>query len=133
MTVQVLLYVFLDIGLDELDKSYISCIHLNYFNIHFSFKATAYGDGVYFAVNASYSCQGAYSRPDANGSKKIYYCAVLTGEYTLGKQGMRVPPPKPDGGKDALYDSVVNNVSNPIMYIIFNDTQAYPLYIITFK
>ncbi|XP_052771703.1 protein mono-ADP-ribosyltransferase PARP14-like [Mya arenaria] len=96
-------------------------------------NATYFGDGVYFAVNASYSCQDIYSRPSAQGLKKIYYCAVLTGEFILGKAGMRVQPPKPNAGKNALYDSVVNNVAGPAMYIIFNDTQAYPLYIITFK
>ncbi|WAR21746.1 PAR14-like protein [Mya arenaria] len=96
-------------------------------------NATAFGDGVYFAVNANYSCSDTYSRPGAQGLKKMYYCAVLTGEFILGKSGMRVQPPKTNAGKNALYDSVVNNVAGPAMYIIFNDTQAYPLYIITFK
>ncbi|XP_052770988.1 protein mono-ADP-ribosyltransferase PARP14-like [Mya arenaria] len=96
-------------------------------------NATAYGDGVYFAVQASYSCSNTYSRPGTQGFKRVYYCAVLTGVFDLGKGGMRVPPPNPKGGKNALFDSVVNNVANPGMYIIFNDTQAYPLYIVTFK
>ncbi|WAR21771.1 PAR14-like protein, partial [Mya arenaria] len=96
-------------------------------------NATAFGDGVYFSVNANYSCQDTYSRPGTQGLKKMYYCAVLTGEFILGKSGMRVQPPKPNAGKNALYDSVVNNVAGPAMYIIFNDIQAYPLYIITFK
>ena len=52
----------------------------------------------------------------------------------MGKQGMRVPPQKPSGAAShALYDSVVNNVQNPSMFIIFNDTQAYPDYLVTFK
>ncbi|WAR21775.1 PAR15-like protein [Mya arenaria] len=96
-------------------------------------NATAFGDGVYFAVNAKFSCQDAYSRPNTQGLKRVYYCAVLTGEFILGKSGMRVQPPKPNAGKNALYDSVVNNVAGPDVYIIFNETQAYPLYIITFK
>lgn len=94
--------------------------------------ATAFGDGVYFAVNASYSCSDTYSRPGTGGIKRMYYCKVLTGKSILGKHGMRVLPPRPDA-KDALYDSATNNVSNPGMFIIFNDTQAYPLYIISFK
>ncbi|XP_052226217.1 protein mono-ADP-ribosyltransferase PARP14-like isoform X1 [Dreissena polymorpha] len=96
-------------------------------------NATVHGDGVYFAVNSAYSCSNTYSRPDANGVKKIYYCAVLTGEFTAGRGGMRVPPPKPSGGQNALYDSVTDNTVNPTMFIIFNDTQAYPLYIINVK
>lgn len=93
-------------------------------------NATAFGDGVYFAVNASYSCQTRYSPADGLGNRHIYLCKVLTGEYTLGKNGLRVPPVK---NNHILYDSLVDNTTNPGMYIIFNDTQAYPEYLITFK
>ncbi|WAR21749.1 PAR14-like protein [Mya arenaria] len=96
-------------------------------------NATVYGDGVYFAVQASYSCHNTYSRPGTQGIKRVYYCAVLTGVFTSGTQGMRVQPPNLNVGKNALYDSVVDNTANPGMYIIFNDTQAYPIYIVTFK
>ena len=51
----------------------------------------------------------------------------------MGKSRMRVPPSKPGRDAHALYDSVVNNVANPGMYIIFNDTQAYPDYLVQFK
>lgn len=64
----------------------------------------------------------------------MYLCKVLTGEFVMGKNGMRVPPQKPSGASaHALYDSVVNNVQNPSMFIIFNDTQAYPDYLVAFK
>lgn len=64
----------------------------------------------------------------------MYMCKVLTGEYTNGNGGMRIPPPKPSpGGAHILYDCVVNNVRSPSMYIIFHDTQAYPEYMILFK
>ncbi|XP_062610602.1 protein mono-ADP-ribosyltransferase PARP14-like [Saccostrea cucullata] len=95
-------------------------------------NAVAYGEGVYFAVNAGYSAQDTYSRRDPSGNKRMYLCKVLTGEFTVGKGGMRVPPAK---GQQShiLYDSVVNNMANPVMYIIFNDTQGYPDYLITFQ
>ncbi|XP_052770990.1 protein mono-ADP-ribosyltransferase PARP14-like [Mya arenaria] len=112
----------------------VDSVNAHGFNMSYCGKnATAFGNGVYFFVNANYSCQDTYSRPGTQGLKKMYYCAVLTGEFILGKSGMRVQPPKPNAGKNALYDSVVNNVAGPAMYIIFNDTQTYPLYIITFK
>lgn len=62
----------------------------------------------------------------------MYLCRVLTGDYTLGKQNMIVPPAK---GAIAVqkYDSVVDNTGNPSMFVIFHDTQAYPEYLITFK
>ncbi|XP_052218545.1 protein mono-ADP-ribosyltransferase PARP15-like [Dreissena polymorpha] len=96
-------------------------------------NAVVFGDGVYFAVNASYAASDTYSIPDPNGVKRMYYCGVLTGEYAMGKAGMRVTPPKPSGGKNALFDSVTDNLQNPGMFIIFNDTQAYPLYIVHFR
>lgn len=99
----------------------------------FSFVATAYGEGVYFAVNAGYSASDTYSRPDAQKLKRMYLCNVLTGEYTRGQSGMRVPPTKAGQQAHILYDSVVDNTGGPGMFIIFNDTQAYPAYLITFQ
>lgn len=93
--------------------------------------ATAYGDGVYFARDASYSAQDTYSVRDSNGDKRMYLCKVLTGEYTIGDYGMRTPPLK--SKPHIVYDCVVNDTSNPVMYIIFHDAQAYPEYMITFK
>lgn len=95
--------------------------------------ATAFGDGVYFAVNAGYSASDTYSKPDPQGLKRMYLCNVLTGEYTKGQSGMRVPPTKPGQQAHILYDSVVENPTTPGMFIIFNDTQAYPSFLITFK
>ncbi|XP_061194487.1 protein mono-ADP-ribosyltransferase PARP14-like [Saccostrea echinata] len=95
-------------------------------------NATAYGNGVYFAVNASYSASSTYSPPDISGNRRVYRSRVLTGEYCPGRGGMKVPPNKPGGGH-ILYDSVVDNTSNPGIFVIFNDTQAYPEYLITFQ
>ncbi|XP_053389479.1 protein mono-ADP-ribosyltransferase PARP14-like [Mercenaria mercenaria] len=96
-------------------------------------NATMFGNGVYFAVSARYSCTNTYPRPDPSGVKRVYYCRVLTGEFTQGKQGMRVTPNKGGAGSTALYDSVVNRPGSPGMFIIFHDTQAYPEYLISFK
>ena len=61
----------------------------------------------------------------------MYYCKVLTGEYTTGKGGLKVPPIK-DAENQMWFDSVVDNVESPSMFIVFSDTQAYPKYLITF-
>lgn len=97
-----------------------------------SFSAACYGNGTYFAVNASYSASNTYSRPNQNGEKCMYLCRVLAGDFALGQQGMKVPPPKPSSPIDK-YDSVVDNMSGPSMFIVFHDTQACPEYLITFK
>ncbi|XP_041369514.1 protein mono-ADP-ribosyltransferase PARP15-like [Gigantopelta aegis] len=94
-------------------------------------NATYFGDGVYFAVSANYSARDTYSRPDPQGHKYMYYASVLTGDFAKGQQGMRVPPVK-STNKSQLHDSVVNDVNNPQIFVIFNDTQAYPDYLIKF-
>ncbi|XP_033829096.1 protein mono-ADP-ribosyltransferase PARP14-like [Periophthalmus magnuspinnatus] len=91
--------------------------------------AAMYGKGSYFAVDPAYSAQG-YSAPDAKGHKRLYVALVLVGEYTTGQGGMITPPAK--NGPSDLYDSVTDRVPNPSMFIIFNDVQAYPQYLITF-
>ncbi|XP_078477030.1 protein mono-ADP-ribosyltransferase PARP14-like isoform X2 [Lampetra planeri] len=109
-------------------------INTNGFNRSYCGKnAVVYGNGVYFAVNASYSAHNKYSPPDANGSKWIYRARVLTGDYTLGTKGMIEPPPRDRSVSSALlYDSVTDD-KNPEVFVIFNDTQAYPEYLIKFK
>lgn len=97
-------------------------------------NAACYGNGTYFAVNASYSASNTYSKPNQNGEKFMYVCRVLTGDFALGQQGMIVPPAKGTGTiSTGLYDSVVDNMANPSMFVVFHDIQAYPEYLITFK
>ena len=63
----------------------------------------------------------------------MFYARVLTGEYTLGYSGLKVPPAKdPSKSTVILYDSVVDNMNAPNMYVVFNDAQCYPDYLITF-
>lgn len=101
----------------------------------FYILATLHGDGVYFAVFASYSCRKQYSVPDANNIKRIYYCRVLTGDFMKGASGMRVPPPNKDRGKHCVFNSVVDDMdeNKREMFVIFHDAQAYPEYLIYFK
>ena len=96
------------------------------------FLATVYGNGVYFARDASYSTQKTYSPPDGTGNRYMYLARVLAGEYTTGRQGMITPPPKGSDATDA-YDTVVDNPSNPTIFVVFYDNQCYPDYLITFK
>uniref|UniRef100_A0A8C4HGD9 Poly [ADP-ribose] polymerase n=1 Tax=Dicentrarchus labrax TaxID=13489 RepID=A0A8C4HGD9_DICLA len=96
-------------------------------------NATAYGQGTYFAVNASYSANPTYSKPAADGSQLMFVARVLTGIYTLGRSNMKVPPPRNDQQPHDRCDSVVDAIVNPNMYVVFHDNQAYPDYLITFK
>jgi len=97
----------------------------------FYLVATVYGRGVYFACDASYSARDQYSPRDANNNKHMFLAKVLTGEFTVGSSDYVTPPSKSGSGLD-LYDSVVDNPSNPSIFVIFGDAQAYPDYLITF-
>lgn len=81
--------------------------------------------GTYFAVNASYSTDPAYSRPDQDGNQKMFVARVLTGLSTYDRRDMWVPP--------AGYDSLVDNEQSLTMFAVFDFMQAYPDYLITFK
>ncbi|NXQ57750.1 PAR14 polymerase, partial [Anthoscopus minutus] len=94
--------------------------------------AANFGNGTYFAVNASYSAHDLYSKPDANGRKYMYSARVLVGEYSVGKKGSITPALKSVSNSVDLFDSSTDNMSQPSMFIIFNDIQAYPEYLITF-
>ncbi|XP_048249286.1 protein mono-ADP-ribosyltransferase PARP14-like [Haliotis rufescens] len=116
------------------DCKAIPSININGFNRSYCGKHGAqYGNGVYFAKDASYSTQDRFYQPDSAGYKYIYLADVLTGEYTLGKKGMRVPPPLDPATPAVLFDSVVDDIKKPEKFVIFNDTQAYPKYLVTYK
>lgn len=63
----------------------------------------------------------------------MYLARVLVGEYCAGSAGLVVPKAKNEADPTNLYDSVTDNVKKPSMFVIFNDIQAYPEYLITFK
>lgn len=90
-----------------------------------------YGNGSYFAVDPVYSARG-YAKPDASGQKRMYLSRVLVGDFTLGRAGLITPPAKSSGNASDLFDSVTDNPARPTMFVIFNDIQAYPEYLITF-
>ena len=63
----------------------------------------------------------------------MYVVRVLTGQYTTGSNAMIVAPPKDPNNPAVLFDSVVNSTSNPTIYVVFYDADAYPEYIITYQ
>ncbi|XP_066058007.1 protein mono-ADP-ribosyltransferase PARP10 [Chamaea fasciata] len=106
------------------------CLHG--FNRSFCGKnATLYGLGVYFAARAAISARDRYSPPSASGTKFIFVAKVLTGEFTAGRPGLRAPPLREGSGVPRRFHSVVDDPRQPDIFVIFNDTQAYPQYLIT--
>uniref|UniRef100_A0AAV2L5S6 Uncharacterized protein n=1 Tax=Knipowitschia caucasica TaxID=637954 RepID=A0AAV2L5S6_KNICA len=88
---------------------------------------TAYGKGSYFARDASYS--NKYSATGQR-SKVMFVALVLVGDYTQGHSQYVRPPPKENS--TTLYDSCVNSVTNPSIFVIFEKQQIYPEYLIEY-
>ncbi|XP_033824426.1 protein mono-ADP-ribosyltransferase PARP12 [Periophthalmus magnuspinnatus] len=87
---------------------------------------TAYGKGSYFARDASYSHKFAAGPR----SKVMFVALVLVGDYTKGQSQYVRPPAK--GRGTALYDSCVDDVTDPSIFVIFEKHQIYPEYIIKY-
>ena len=70
------------------EKATIPKINRNSFNRSFCGKnATAYGKGVYFAVDASYSLDDTYSC--SQGNKYMYLARVVVGDFCVGNDTMK--------------------------------------------
>jgi poly [ADP-ribose] polymerase 10/14/15 len=100
-------------------------------NLRRILSGVSFGNGSYFAADPAYSIR-SYCPRDNQGLRYIYQVRVLTGKFAQGAAGMKEPPGLPNK-PDANYDSVVDNVANPSMFVIFHDAQSYPEYLITFK
>ncbi|XP_021514377.1 protein mono-ADP-ribosyltransferase PARP10 isoform X1 [Meriones unguiculatus] len=95
-------------------------------------NGTLYGQGVYFAKRASLSVLDRYSPPNAEGHKAVFVARVLTGDYGQGSQGLKAPPLRASG-QVLRYDSTVDCLLQPKIFVIFHDTQALPTHLITCK
>jgi len=85
----------------------------------------AFGAGIYFAPASSTS--SGYVSGSNKGNHRMLYCRVTLGMIGPGSSGLRRPPEIKKGGR--LYDSVGNNT----MYVIFDNQQCYPEYIIYYR
>ena len=112
-------------GTDSIDT--VRGIAINNFDHRLSGKnATMYGEGAYFAKNAKYS--HGYTKPP---ERFMFLARVLVGEYTKGESSYKRPPAKP-GAAHELYDSCVDNIINPTIYIVFDTKQYYPEFLIQY-
>ncbi|XP_051045137.1 protein mono-ADP-ribosyltransferase PARP10 isoform X2 [Phodopus roborovskii] len=95
-------------------------------------NGTLYGQGVYFAKRASLSVLDRYSPPNTEGHKAVFVARVLTGDYGQGSRGLKAPPLRASG-QVLRYDSAVDSLQQPRIFVIFHDTQALPTHLITCK
>jgi hypothetical protein len=93
--------------------------------MYLKIEGTAYGQGVYFAVNSQYS--DGYAGSAHGGSKIMFRVRILAGESIAGNSSMREPPKKPSGEP---YDSTTD--PGKTIYVCYHDNQCYPEYIINY-
>ncbi|XP_023253159.1 adhesive plaque matrix protein-like, partial [Seriola lalandi dorsalis] len=82
----------------------------------------------YFARDAKYS----NSYTDDSDVKSMFIARVLVGDFTKGSTDYRRPPSK-DGGDVNFYDSCVDNVIDPSIFVVFEKHQIYPEYLLQYK
>ena len=83
-----------------------------------------WGDGTYFARDARYSDE--YARTLPSGDKQMMLVDVLVGLSIQGAQGDKVCPFLP-GQSYARYNSLVNRVQDPSIFVVQHSNQAYLL------
>jgi hypothetical protein len=98
-----------------------------------------WGPGIYFAVNASYSKDKYAYKNRTTSTRTIFMARVALGDVVELKNDptIKLPPEKPlsQGKKFAVqrYDSIKGNTGGTDIYIIYENTRAYPEYLITFN
>ncbi len=55
---------------------------------------------------------------------------MITGEYCVGNKDMKQIPKKLDGTE---YDSLVNKLNDPRIFVSWRDFMAIPIYVVKFK
>ncbi|XP_008569713.1 PREDICTED: poly [ADP-ribose] polymerase 12, partial [Galeopterus variegatus] len=90
---------------------------------------TSYGKGSYFARDAAYSHH--YCQSDTQ-SHVMFLARVLVGEFVRGSACF-VRPPAKEGQSNIFYDSCVNSVSDPSIFVVFEKHQVYPEYLIQYS
>lgn len=91
-----------------------------------------YGSGVYFATTAKYS--HCYTQPSERGLRYMFCARVLVGRTVEGKTEYRRPPPiDPTKPTEGLYDTCVDSIAEPSIYVVFENNQSYPEYVIEYQ
>uniref|UniRef100_UPI003AAB411B protein mono-ADP-ribosyltransferase TIPARP-like n=1 Tax=Centroberyx gerrardi TaxID=166262 RepID=UPI003AAB411B len=95
-------------------------------------NGVSYGHGSYFACVASFS--NSYSaKIGVDEVRHMFLAKVLVGKVCMGRNGYRRPPPLTKYKKYCLYDTCVDSLENPSMFVVFDSCQCYPYYLIKYR
>ena len=74
------------------------------------------------------------SHCDWSNTCVMFLVRALVGNYCVGNSSFRRPPPiNPMDPQSKYFDTCVDNVQNPSIYVIFEKAQCYPEYIIEYE
>ncbi|XP_078585782.1 uncharacterized protein LOC144867602 [Branchiostoma floridae x Branchiostoma japonicum] len=92
-----------------------------------------FGRGSYFTKNASFA--SAYAQPSyPSGRRYMFFAKVLVGRFAKGDSSYRRPPPLDESDPYGQgYDSCVDDVQKPEIFVLFESSQCYPEYLIEYS
>lgn len=89
-----------------------------------------WGSGTYFARDAKYVVDSNFCTGAADGSYRMLMCLAMTGIPCLGSPDQKGVLPFRQ--KPHRYQSTVDSLSSPEIFIVQHPSAAYPAYVITF-
>lgn len=114
------------------------------FDVRMTREGNYYGRGAYFSERLAYSDNRYTTNDHETGARRVLLARVLCGiakDYGRSKQRSLVRPPQRRGVSD-LYDSVMggphggglrDTTQASIIHVVYNTSQAYPAYEVTYK
>uniref|UniRef100_A0A670Z080 Poly(ADP-ribose) polymerase family member 9 n=1 Tax=Pseudonaja textilis TaxID=8673 RepID=A0A670Z080_PSETE len=90
------------------------------------FSDQKYGAGIYFKKNPRKLIADTREKCEMDHLICVFEAEVVTGSYTRGNRSY-IAPPLINTSSMKLYDSVVDDIHNPEIFVIFNKDQALPL------
>jgi len=116
------------------DEMTVRCIcHQNFDPRMHGVHGIMYGRGAYFAKTSKYS--HSYTQPvGSTGNRYMFFARVLVGKSVLGVSDYKRPPPlDPNQPHLGLYDTCVDDVASPSIFVVFDNVQCYPEFLIEYK